>query len=191
MVICPPVFSPVLEKCNKKIRLSVSCVGCRLNPCTSWNAWPPDNWCSRLSTGCCCSIDQSSLSAVISMAVPNLWVSWKDLLKHQVNWNTVCGAIHDLPWRNIWVADNPVEVLNEHLSLLVGCDVPTKVSRVRNMDKPWFDQYRHAFLIKDWGLISVGLSEHLYAPEIASRLNQPGVCLNSQVMTMDIGSETA
>ena len=28
--------------------------------------------------------------------------------------------------------------------------------------------------IKDWGRISVGLSEHLYAPEIVSWLNQPG-----------------
>ena len=45
--------------------------------------------------------------------------------------------------------------------------------------------------IKDWGRISVGLSERLYAPEIISRLKQPGVCLNSQVMTMDIGRETA
>ena len=44
---------------------------------------------------------------------------------------------------------------------------------------------------KDWGRIKVGLSEHLYAPEIVSRLNQPGACLNSQVMTMDIGSEAA
>ena len=47
--------------------------------------------------------DHSSLSAVISMAqaVPNLCVSQKVFLKHQVNWNTVCGAIRDLPWRNI------------------------------------------------------------------------------------------
>ena len=38
--------------------------------------------------------DYSSLSAVISMAqaVPNLCVSRKVFLKHQVNWNTVCGA---------------------------------------------------------------------------------------------------
>ena len=45
----------------------------------------------------------SSLSAVISMAqaVSNLCVSRKVFLKHQVNWNTVCGAIHDLHWRNI------------------------------------------------------------------------------------------
>ena len=43
--------------------------------------------------------DYSSLSAVISMAqaVPNLCVSRKVFLKHQVNWNTVCGAVQDLP----------------------------------------------------------------------------------------------
>ena len=48
--------------------------------------------------------DHSSLSAVISMAqaVPNLCVSRKVFLKHQVNWNTVCGAIRKLPWRNIF-----------------------------------------------------------------------------------------
>ena len=56
--------------------------------------------------------DHSSLSAVISMA-PNLCVSRNVFLKHQVNWNTVCGAIQDLPWRNIWLVDNPVEVLND------------------------------------------------------------------------------
>ena len=66
--------------------------------------------------------DQYSLSAVISMAqaVPNLCVSRKIFLKHQVNYNTVCGAMRELPWCNIWLCDNPVEVLNEHLSLLVG-----------------------------------------------------------------------
>ena len=39
--------------------------------------------------------DHSSLSAVISMAqaVPNLCVSRKVFQKHQVNWNSVCGAI--------------------------------------------------------------------------------------------------
>ena len=95
--------------------------------------------------------DQSSLSAVISMAqaVPNLCVSGKVFLKHQVNRNTVCGAIRDLPWRNISLSDNPVEVLNEHLSLLVGRYVPTKVIRVRNKDKHWIDdQCRHAFGLK-------------------------------------------
>ena len=95
--------------------------------------------------------DHYSLSAFISMAqaVPNLCVSMKIFLEHQVNWNTVCGAIRKLPWRNIWHGDNPVEVLNEHLSLLVGRYVPTKVIRVHTKDKPWFnDQCRHAFGLK-------------------------------------------
>ena len=95
--------------------------------------------------------DHSSLSAVILMAqaVPNLCVSRKVYMKHQVNWNTVCRAIRELPWSNIWVSDNPVEVLNEHLSLLVRLYAPTKVIRVHNKDKPWFDdQCRHAFGLK-------------------------------------------
>ena len=95
--------------------------------------------------------DHSSLSGVIltAQAVPNLCVSRKVFLKHLVNWNTVCGAMQDLPWRNIWSSDNPVEVLNEHLSLLVRRYVPTKIIRVRNKDKPWFDdQYRRAFDLK-------------------------------------------
>ena len=96
------------------------------------------------------NLDHSSLSAVISMAyaVPNLCVSRKNFLKHQVNWNTVYGEAQDLPWRNIWLADNPVEVLNEHLSMLVGRYISTKVMRVRYKDKPWFDQCRHTFGVK-------------------------------------------
>ena len=85
----------------------------------------------------------------MAQAVPNLCVNRKVFLKHQVNWNTVGGALQDLPWRNIWSADNHVDVLNEHLSLLVGRYVPTKVIRVRNKDKPWFDdQCRRAFDLK-------------------------------------------
>ena len=83
--------------------------------------------------------DHSSLPAVISMAqaVPNLCVSRKVFPKHQVNWNTVCGAIRELPWRNILLL-NPVEVF--------PCVAQTKVIRARNKDKPWFDdQCRHAF----------------------------------------------
>ena len=83
-----------------------------------------------------------------AQAFPNLCVSRKVFLKYQVNWNTVCGAILDLPWHNIWLADNRVEVLNEHLSLLAVRYVPTghPCIRVRNKDKPWFDyQWRHAF----------------------------------------------
>ena len=49
--------------------------------------------------------DHSSLSAIILMAqaVPNVRVCRKVFLKHQINWNTVCVAIRDLPWRNIWL----------------------------------------------------------------------------------------
>ena len=98
-----------------------------------------------------CNSDHSSLSAVISMAqaVPNLCVSRKVLLKDQVNWNTISSGIREPPWRYIWLSDNPVEVLNEHLSLLVGRYVPTKVIHVRKKDKPFFyDQCRHAFGLK-------------------------------------------
>ena len=94
--------------------------------------------------------DHSSLSAVISkaQAVQNLCVS-RIYLKHQINWNTVCGAIQDLPWHKIWLSDNPVEVLNELLSLLVGRYEPTKVITLRNKDEPWFDeQCKHAFGLK-------------------------------------------
>ena len=49
----------------------------------------------------------------------------------------------------IWLSDKSIEVLNEHLSLLVGRYVPTKVIRVRHKDKPWFDdQCRHNFGFK-------------------------------------------
>ena len=85
----------------------------------------------------------------MAQAVPNMCVSFKVFLKHQVNWNTVCGAIWELPRHNIWLSDIHVEVLNEHLSLLVGRYVPTKVIRVRNKDILWFDdQCRHAFGLK-------------------------------------------
>ena len=76
-------------------------------------------------------------------------MSRKVFLKHQVNWNTVCDAILELPWRNIWLAADPVEVLNEHMFLLVGRYVPIKVIREHNKDTPWFDdQCRHAIGLK-------------------------------------------
>ena len=94
--------------------------------------------------------DYSSLSIAISMAqaIPNLRVSMKVLLKHRVNRTAVCDAIGVLPWRSILSADNPVERLNLHLSLLVGRFVPTKVIHVHNKDKPWFNDCRRAFDLK-------------------------------------------
>ena len=69
----------------------------------------------------------------MAQAVPNLCASRKVFLKHQVNsyWNTVFGAIQDLLWNNSWVANNPVYVLNEHLSLLVNRYIPTKVIHLK------------------------------------------------------------
>ena len=103
--------------------------------------------------------DHSFLSAVISMAqaVPNLCVSRKVFLERQVNWNTVCGAMQDLPWHNIWSADNPVEVLNEHLLLLVGRFVPTKVIRVRNKDTVYLMINAVVLLVSSRRLIFGGL----------------------------------
>ena len=95
--------------------------------------------------------DHSSTSGVISMVQPvsNLYVRRKVFQKPHVNWNTVCGAIQDLPWRKIRSADNSVEVLNQHFLLLVERYVPPKVIRLRNKDKPWFDdQCRHALGLK-------------------------------------------
>ena len=92
--------------------------------------------------------DHSSLSAVISMdqAVPNLCVSRKVFLKHQVNWNTVGGAVRHLPWRNIWLADTPVEVFERTAVPAIWTLCTNKVIHVRNKDKPWFDdQCRQAF----------------------------------------------
>ena len=58
------------------------------------------------------NLDQSSLLAVISMAqaVENLGVGRKLFLRQQVNWNTVCGTIRDLPCRNNLSTDHSVEV---------------------------------------------------------------------------------
>ena len=72
--------------------------------------------------------------------------------------------MQDLPWRYIWSAENPVEVLNEHLLLLVGRFVLAKIIRVRNKDKPWFDdQCRHAFSPKQ--------EDHLRWARDRSRVN--------------------
>ena len=75
-----------------------------------------------------------------------------------------CGVMLDLPWRNIWSADNPVEVLNEHLLLQFGRFVPIKVIRVCSKDKPWFDdQCRYAFGLKP--------EAHLRSTRDRSRVN--------------------
>ena len=91
-------------------------------------------------------------------------MSRKFFQKQQVNWDTVCGVIRDLTRRNIWLADNLVEVWNEHRFLRVGRYVPTKVIRVRNKVRPCFDdQCRYAFGLKQeahlrWPVIALWLT---------------------------------
>ena len=94
--------------------VSLRSVGCWPNPCTWWNSWPPDYWCSWPHS------DHSSL---------RLAFRWH---KHWVNCNTVCGEVYHLQREDFWFADNPVEILNEHLSLLVELFTPTKVVRECN-----------------------------------------------------------
>ena len=70
----------------------------------------------------------------------------KVLLKHRVNGTADCDTIHQLPSQRIWTADNPVEIPNVHLSLLVERFVQSKVIHVRNKDKHWLnDDCWHAF----------------------------------------------
>ena len=88
----------------------------------------------------------------------------------------------------IWSSDNPVEVLNEHLSLLVGRYVPTKIIRVRNKDKPWFDdlcrraldlkQEAHPRWTRDLGLI--GKSLFAVKSELMKYTRRPSISLVSE-----------
>ena len=65
----------------------------------------------------------------MAQAVPNLCVSTKVYLKDQGNWNTVCGAIRELPWRNIWLSDNPVELTRINLGLMINAGMLLASSR--------------------------------------------------------------
>ena len=91
-------------------------------------------------------IDGSDTLISMAQAVPYQYDIRTLFLKHQVHWNTVYGAIQNLTWLNSWTSDNSLAVLNEHLSLLLECYVPTKVIRMHNKDKPCFDdQFKNAF----------------------------------------------
>ena len=66
----------------------------------------PDDNRDLVRVNCFCQLvapignsDHSSMSAIISMAqaVPNLCVSRKVFPKQQIDWNTDCSAIQDLP----------------------------------------------------------------------------------------------
>ena len=83
----------------------------------------------------------------MAQTVRNLNVCRKVFLKHYVNWDTVFGSIQDMPLHYNWLGDNSVEILNEHLSLLLIRYVPTKV--IRAWLKACFcTQMQHAFGLK-------------------------------------------
>ena len=89
--------------------------------------------------------DHSSLSAVVLMAQAVANFSWniKSTGIQSVVQYRICPGV------TFGFADNPFEVSNEHLSLLVGRYVPTKVIRVRHKKKPWFHvQCGHVFDLK-------------------------------------------
>ena len=53
--------------------------------------------------------------------------------------------MQNLPWRNVGPADNPVVASSDHLSLMFGRYMLTKVITVHNKGKTWFEeQCRHA-----------------------------------------------
>ena len=94
----------------------------------------------------------------MAQAVLNLCVSRKVFLKYQFNWNTVWGAIYriEVPRSKIWFADNPVEVLNEYMSLLVGRYVPTRVIRIATRIRFSLMINVDVLLASSWGLIFGG-----------------------------------
>ena len=126
----------------------------------------------------------------MAQAIPNLCVSRRVLLKHRVNWTAVFDAIGLLPWRSIWSANNPVERLKVHLSLLVKRFVSTKVIRVRNKDKPWFnDDYRRAFDILSRGPISGGLVIALELTGMSLSITRGGPMLYMPRLCVSLVSE--
>ena len=108
--------------------------------------------------------------------------------------NLPCSfCIRIFKWHNIFLLDiHQIYVLNNIINNVKKRKhyILNYANKITNNSYHWIS-CMFTVPIKDRGRILVGLSEHLYAPEIVSRLNQPGVYLNSQVMTMDIGSEAA
>ena len=101
-------------------------------------------------------------------------------MKHRGNWTCHSwqdiGAIRGPPWRSIWTADNPVEVLNKHLSQLVECFVPTKVMQMHNKDKPWVKLKQEAQL--RWSRDLLGLRTTISGgPPLSGLCSAPAVGL--------------
>ena len=111
-----------------------------------------------------------------------------------MNWNSVCGATQELPWRNIWSADNPVNVFKLLVSA-VWTLCPTTVVGMSNKDNPWFDdQCRREFglqhrLIYGGPVIApwlTGKSMSAGKGELMKPTRMPSVSLVSGVRNRDV-----
>lgn len=76
----------------------------------------------------------------ITSTLPGFDVARVVPLKTRVNWAAVRKKITELPWQSIYRSVDPISVLNEHLSGLRNCYVPTVTVRKRHGDTPWFDE---------------------------------------------------
>ena len=61
-------------------------------------------------------------------------------MKTRVNWNALRTKVVELPWQSIYGSDDPVDVLNHHLSRLLDFYVPKVTIRKQHGDKPGFDE---------------------------------------------------
>ena len=121
--------------------------------------------------------DHSPLSAVIAMAqaVPYLCVSMKIFLKHQVNLNTVCGAIRELSCITFGLLTNLLRLWTNICPCWLDVMYQPRSSVWERERKPWFDdQCRHAF-----GLKQEALWSNFVGPVIALGLKLRRVCPQS------------
>ena len=85
--------------------------------------------------------DHSSISTTIltHQHVPNFCVSKTVYQKSRISWDTIRDAFSNLPWSVIIGSDQPVTLLNQHISSIIQQHVPKTTIKIRNNDEPWFD----------------------------------------------------
>ena len=92
--------------------------------------------------------DHSFVSVVLSTSikVPQFCVSRLVHQKSRIQWDALEQDVQSIPWSAILRSENPVRELNGQLQTIVAARIPTVTIRVRNNDKPWFDENcRRAF----------------------------------------------
>ena len=77
---------------------------------------------------------------------PQVCCSRRVLLKSRINWGAVRDDLAALPWSEIVKNEALVEELDRHLVGIVRARAPSKMIRLRSLDKPWFaNDCRRAF----------------------------------------------